>query len=91
MRLRRAPVVDEVVVDGELVVMVGDTVLLIGPLAARLLELVGRDEVDGDELRNRLFAEFGEPQDPREDWKRLLSQLKLWRLLDVTDTPSRPA
>lgn len=86
MRLRRAPVVDEVVVEGELVVMVGDSVLLVGPLAARLLELVGADGIEEADARSRLLEEFGEPRDPHGDWERLLSQLKLWGLLDVTDT-----
>lgn len=84
MRLRRTPVVDEVRIDGELVVMVGDDVLLVGAIGARLLELVGSTEVEEETVRQRLFAEYGVPEDPRGAWKKLLQQLTGWHLLDVT-------
>lgn len=60
--VRRLPVVDEVVVDGETVVMVGEQVMLLAPIAAALLALV--DPLvwtSVDDLGARLSKEFGPP------------------------------
>jgi len=63
MRLRRTPVVDEVLLDDELVVMVGLQVMLLSPLASRLLTLLGGEERTLAEVADELAAEFGDPGD----------------------------
>lgn len=63
MRLRRTPVVDEVLLGDELVVMSGLQVMLLSPLAGRLLTLVGSGERELEAVAGELAAEFGDPGD----------------------------
>ncbi|GAB2974619.1 hypothetical protein GCM10027076_09790 [Nocardioides montaniterrae] len=87
--LRRGPVDDEVEIDGELVVLVRGDVLLLGPVASRLIGLVGSGGVAADLLRDQLFAEFGEPESPQGAWDSMLAELERARLIEVVE--GRPA
>lgn len=62
MRVRRVPVDDEVVRDGESVVLLGRQVIRLSAIATTLLELCDRWR-DSDELTQELTDRFGEPPD----------------------------
>ncbi|MCL2541990.1 MAG: hypothetical protein FWE71_05945 [Nocardioidaceae bacterium] len=85
MRLTRTTVVDEVVVDGETVVMVDEQVMLLGPLAARVLAILGAEERPASYVRETVFAEFGVPADPEAAWRALLAELVARRLVRVEE------
>lgn len=81
MRLEREPVVDELVIDGETVVLVGESVVLLNAVAGRLLELLSDGARDADDVRARILEEFGAPDDPDAAWQELVADLVSHELL----------
>lgn len=75
MRARRRPVQDEVLENDQCVVLVRDTVLLLSPLATRILALAG-DGADVSEIAARLEQEFGPPGDDRQTLAVTLAALR---------------
>lgn len=65
MRAHRLPVTDSVTRDGETVVMVGDQVMLLSPMASAAWRLLA-DPLSVEELSERLAAEFGPPPEGSE-------------------------
>ena len=62
MRVRRLPVTDRVDSDGESLVLVGNTVVRLSPLATRLLDHC-EDWTEVRVLAERLVGELGPPPD----------------------------
>lgn len=63
MRVRRTPVCDEILLGDELVVMLDSTVVLLGPIASRILLAAGQGATLA-EIEAVVYAEFGLPPDP---------------------------
>jgi hypothetical protein len=61
MKVRRLPLVDEYVEDGEAAVFVNGRVVVLSPLATHLLGLVADDWTDLAPLSEFLVAAFGAP------------------------------
>ena len=65
MRVRRLPVIDEYVEQGEAVVFVDGLVVALSPLATVALTAVGTQWTDSSKVAVALLAVFGEPPDAR--------------------------
>lgn len=85
MRLERVPVDDEVVIDGETVVLVDGTVALLSRIAGRVLQLLAEGPRDAEEVRAQVVAEFGEPDDPGGAWRDLVAELVRRGLVRAVD------
>ena len=72
---RRLPVQDEVLEDDQSVVMIQDTVLLLSPLATRILALAG-DGADVQEIAAKLELEFGPSGDETQTLGLTLTALR---------------
>lgn len=59
--VRRLPVDDELLLDDELVVLVGQRVVLLSPLASYTLGRLDADWTPLEELRRVLVQEYGDP------------------------------
>jgi hypothetical protein len=75
LRARRLPVQDEVLENDQSVVMARDMVLLLSPLATRILALAG-DGADVPDIASRLEKEFGPPGDDRQTLAFTLGALR---------------
>jgi hypothetical protein len=86
VRIRRTRPVDEVTVDGETVVMVGDRVVLLSPLAAFAWSVLSEaDWTSAPDLTAQLVAVFGAPDDPGGAVFALVSGLFQEGLVEVRD------
>ena len=62
--LRRLAVDDELLLDDELVVLVGQRVILLSPLASYALGRLGPAWTDTESLRDQLVEVYGDPGTP---------------------------
>lgn len=89
MRVRRAPVLDEVVRGEEAVVLVQGQILRVSALAHSVRELTG-DWTDLGDLAVALAARHGEPEgDPVELLRAVVADLEAAGLVE-TESPSQP-
>jgi hypothetical protein len=77
VKVRRVPLVDEYVEDGESAVLVGDRVLVLSPLATTVLSLLGEEWTEVSWVAERLAMDFGAPV--RDDTERATIRA-LWHL-----------
>lgn len=62
-RVRRVPADDELLLDDELVLLLGQRVVLLSPLASYALGVLTPAWSEVADLRNRLVEEYGDPGD----------------------------
>ena len=86
MILRRGAVMDAIEIDGEVVVMIGEAVLLLGPIAGRVWTWAGDGVAEAD-LRERIFARFGHPGDPDQAWTAIIAELVRHGVIERVEAP----
>ena len=92
MRVRRLPVVDEYVEDGEAAVFVDGNVVVLSPLATYLLGLVAYDWTELMALAEALVDAFGDPptgQSAAEATSNALRTMEAQGIVAIADPGNR--
>ena len=85
MRVRRLPVVDEYVEDGRRALHLGSTVIALSELGSAVLEEIGPDWTDLDDVTEALVSRFGAPEDrdPADVTREAVEDLRAQGVLEV--------
>jgi hypothetical protein len=90
VRLRRGEIVDWYVERGESAVLIEDHVLVLSPLATRLLEVLGSGWLPIDVAVERLVDHFGEPPSGTADalTRETVDVLAEWGVVLLDESPA---
>ncbi len=93
MRVRRLPVVDEYVEDGRRALHLGSTVIALSELGSAVLEEIGPDWTDLEDVADGLVSRFGAPEDrdAANVTREAVEDLRAQGVLEVEEDPEGQA